>query len=82
MRRRRIRTSRGTEADLPYRGSCYGESQGKAGYLNGLTRPVASYLERSGLLQRLGADGGFWSADQAILAIDRRRARMAEGLAG
>ncbi|NLN27314.1 MAG: hypothetical protein GX161_03775 [Firmicutes bacterium] len=50
--------------------------------MNGLTRPVASYLERSGLLQRLGADGVFWSADQAILAIDRRRARMAEGLAG
>lgn len=55
------------------------EALGKRVYLSGLTNPVRDYLMRSGFLDRLGEDRVFWSADQAIMEIDRYRARLAEG---
>lgn len=58
------------------------EAEGKGVYLSGLSRPVESHLQRAGLLQRLGSERVFWSADQAIMAIDRYRAQLAEGAAG
>ncbi|BAS26265.1 SulP family inorganic anion transporter [Limnochorda pilosa] len=53
------------------------EGRGRRVYLSGLTRPVRSYLERAGVIQRLGADRVYWSADQAIVAIDHYRAALA-----
>lgn len=53
------------------------ESDGRRLYLSGLARPVRSALERAGVLQRLGEDRIFWSADQAIMAADRYRAAQA-----
>lgn len=58
------------------------EVQGKSVYLSGLTRPVQAYLERGGLLNKLGPERVHWSADQAIMAIDRYRAQLADGLTG
>jgi SulP family sulfate permease len=43
-------------------------------YLSGLNQPVRSYLQRAGVLERLGEQHVFWSADQAIIAADRHRA--------
>ncbi len=43
-------------------------------YLSGLTEPVRSYLNRAGIIARLGDDYIFWSAYEAILAADRYRA--------
>lgn len=53
------------------------ERDGRRLYLSGLARPVRSALERAGVLQRLGEDRVFWSADQAIMAADRYRAAQA-----
>jgi SulP family sulfate permease len=53
------------------------EHSGRRVYLSGLNEPVRSYLERAGLLSRLGGDRVFWSAYEAILAADHYRARIA-----
>lgn len=53
------------------------ESRGQKVYLSGLTRPVRSYLERAGVIDRLGTERVYWSADEAIVAIDRYRAALA-----
>lgn len=53
------------------------EADGRRLYLSGLARPVRSALERAGVLQKLGEDRVFWSADQAIMAADRYRAAQA-----
>src|SRR5690606_5124381 len=52
------------------------EAQGRCVYLSGLARPVREKLERGGVIQTLGEDRVFWSADQAIIAADRRRAEL------
>lgn len=52
------------------------EAQGRYVYLSGLARPVREKLERGGVIQTLGEDRVFWSADQAIIAADRRRAEL------
>ncbi len=53
------------------------EAVGRRVYLSGLNEPVRAYLERAGILQHLGEDRVFWSADQAIIAADRYRAGIA-----
>ena len=53
------------------------EGNGNRVYLSGLNEPVRAYLERSGLIQRLGEDRIFWSALEAIMAADHYRARIA-----
>jgi SulP family sulfate permease len=50
------------------------EHEGRRLYLSGLNDPVQSYLERAGVLQDLGEDRVFWSAEEAIIAADRYRA--------
>lgn len=47
-------------------------------YLSGLARPVRQKLERGGIIAALGEDRVFWSADQAIIAVDRRKAESHE----
>jgi SulP family sulfate permease len=37
-------------------------------YLTGLQAPVQSYIDRAGLIEEMGSDKLFWSADQAISA--------------
>jgi SulP family sulfate permease len=53
------------------------EKEGRRVYLSGLTEPVRSYLERAGVLQRLGEGRVFWSAYEAIMAADHYRANLA-----
>jgi sulfate permease, SulP family len=43
-------------------------------YLCALNDPVRSYLTRAGVIKHVGEDHVFWSADQAIIALDRYRA--------
>lgn len=50
------------------------EARGRRVYLSGLAAPVREKLEHSGVLQKLGEDRVFWSADQAIMAADHFRA--------
>ena len=50
------------------------EQDGRRIYLSGLNQQVRSYLDRSGLSQRLGEDRIFWDAHEAIIAADRFRA--------
>lgn len=50
------------------------ERNGQHVYLSGLNEPVEAYLERAGVLQALGAGQVFWSAFEAIVAADHRRA--------
>jgi SulP family sulfate permease len=57
----------------------YLETQERRLYLSGLTEPVHSYLERAGIIEHLGEDRIFWSADKAIIAADRYRAKLAQG---
>ncbi len=45
-------------------------------YLSGLNDPVFAYLQRAGILNHIGEDRVFWSADQAIIAADRYRAGL------
>lgn len=45
-------------------------------YLSGLTEPVQEYLERAGVLERLGADRIFYMSDQAVIAADRHHASL------
>lgn len=52
------------------------ETRGGRLHLNGLNEPVRSYLQRAGVLDYLGNDRIFWSTDQAIIAVDRRRAEQ------
>lgn len=47
-------------------------AQGKAMMLAGLQPQVEHMLERGGLLEELGRDQVFWSADRAILAAEER----------
>lgn len=54
------------------------ESAGRRVYLSGLARPVREKLERSGIIDKLGEERVFWSADQAIIAADRLRASQAD----
>ena len=54
------------------------EAEGRHVYLTGLAKPVREKLERGGVIAALGEDRVFWSADQAIIAADRRRAEQAE----
>lgn len=54
------------------------EARGGRVYINGLNDPVRSYLQRAGVLQRLGSDRVYFSTDQAIIAADRYRAGQAE----
>jgi len=58
------------------------EAEGRRVYLSGLARPVREKLERGGIIAKLGEERVFWSADQAIIAADRYRARQAGILAG
>lgn len=58
------------------------EAEGRRVYLSGLTAPVERKLEQAGILERLGEDRVFWSADQAIIAADRYRAAQAALLQG
>lgn len=51
--------------------------RGQQVYLSGLNNTVRAYLERAGLLSRLGQERIHWSADRAIVAIDHRRAGLA-----
>ena len=57
------------------------ENEGRRVYLSGLSEPVRSYLERSGIIQHLGEDRVFWSADEAIIAADRYRFALQKGRA-
>lgn len=50
------------------------EQEGRRVYLSGLNDPVRDYLQRAGILQRLGEDRIFWSAYEAIMAADHYRA--------
>jgi len=50
------------------------EAEGRRVYLSGLAKPVRAKLERGGVIELLGDDRVFWSADQAIIAADRLRA--------
>jgi len=50
------------------------EANGRHVYLSGLAKPVRDKLERGGVIAMLGEDRVYWSADQAIIAADRRRA--------
>jgi SulP family sulfate permease len=47
-------------------------SEGKTLLLSGLQPQVEGMLERSGLLEQVGREGVFWSADRAILAAEER----------
>lgn len=53
------------------------EQKGRRVYLSGLNDPVRSYLERAGVIHRLGEDRIFWSAYEAIMAADHYRAHVA-----
>jgi sulfate permease, SulP family len=50
------------------------EKAGNKVYLSGLNDPVRAYLERAGVLARLGEEHVFWNAYEAIIAADYRRA--------
>ena len=52
------------------------ENKGRRVYLSGLTEPVRAYLDRAGVIQKLGEDRVFWSAYEAILAADHYRANV------
>lgn len=52
------------------------ESEGRRVYLSGLTKPVQEKLDKASVLEKLGKDRVFWSADQAIIAADRYRAEL------
>lgn len=52
------------------------ETTGGQVYLSGLNDPVREYLGRAGVLAHLGPRRIFWSAYEAIVAADRRRAGM------
>lgn len=52
------------------------KAEGRHVYLSGLAKPVREKLERGGIIAALGEDRIFWSADQAIIAADRRRAEL------
>lgn len=54
------------------------EAEGRNVYLSGLSRPVRDKLERGGVIAKLGVDRVFWSADQAIIAADRKRAGLGD----
>jgi len=49
-------------------------ARGRHVYVSGLAKPVREKLERGGIIAMLGEERVFWSADQAIVAADRRRA--------
>jgi SulP family sulfate permease len=51
------------------------EEQGGRVYLSGLNEPVRKYMERSGIIEHIGEEHVFWSADEAIIAADRNRIR-------
>lgn len=53
------------------------ERAGGRVYLSGLTDPVREDLKRAGVLDQIGEDQVFWSAFEAIVAADRRRAELA-----
>lgn len=53
------------------------EADNRRLYLSGLAKPVREKLQRGGIIERLGEDRIFWSADQAIIAADRHRAGLA-----
>lgn len=57
------------------------EARGGRVYMNGLNDPVHAYLQRAGILDRLGKDHVFWSTDQAIIAADRQQKTLAEAYA-
>lgn len=50
------------------------EARGGTVFLTGLNEPVRRYLERAGILSALGEDHVFWSAFEAIVAIDHLHA--------
>lgn len=50
------------------------ESEGRRMYMSGLAKPVRDKLQRAGVIERLGEDRIFWSADQAIVVADRYKA--------
>lgn len=50
------------------------EARGGNLYLSGLNEPVRRYLERAGIIHQLGEDRVFWSAFEAIIAIDSMHA--------
>ncbi len=50
------------------------EKQGGRVYLSGLNKPVHDYLQRSGLLMRMGQESVHWSSLEAIIAADTYRA--------
>ncbi|MEO8611906.1 MAG: SulP family inorganic anion transporter [Chloroflexota bacterium] len=50
------------------------EAKGGHVYLCAMNDPVRSYLTRAGIITHVGEDHVFWSADQAIIAVDRYRA--------
>lgn len=52
------------------------EKAGGQVYLSGLNDPVREYLGRAGILAHLGSRRVYWSAYEAIVAADRRRAGM------
>src|SRR5690606_26425330 len=52
------------------------EARGGRVYLSGLNDPVRSYLERAGVIRRLGEDRVFWNAYEAIIAADRDHHRL------
>jgi SulP family sulfate permease len=52
------------------------EAAGGQVYLSGLNDPVREYLGRAGILAHLGPRRIYWSAYEAIVAADRRRAGM------
>lgn len=49
------------------------ESENRRLYLSGLAKPVRDKLERSGVVDKLGEERIFWSADLAIIAADKSR---------
>ncbi len=53
------------------------EHAGGKVYLSGLNDPVRSYLERAGVLARLGEERVFWNAYEAIVMADYRRDGLA-----
>jgi sulfate permease, SulP family len=58
------------------------EKAGGHVYLSGLNDPVRAYLERAGVIRRLGEDQIFWNAYEAIVAADRRRAGVSQHVPG
>lgn len=56
------------------------QAKGRQVYLSGLAKPVRERLERGGVIALIGEDKVFWSADQAIVAADRRRESQVQQL--